>query len=126
MRIRFVAQTLALLAALMVLAPVAQAFSDKPLMVIRFNQRKVYFDQPLYTAVSKALARKSDVMFVLVSYIPVAGNPQQDEALAQRAAANVRDVTAAMVKMGVPPQQMSTQVQSGAGLQYDEVHMFVQ
>lgn len=104
----------------------AFAFSSKPLMVIRFNQRKVYFEQPLYTAATHAVGRKSDVVFNVISYVPVAGNPSQDEALMQRAAGNLRDVTAALVKMGVPPQQVTASTQSGAGLNYDEVHIYVQ
>lgn len=109
-----------------VLASAAAFAMSKPLMVIRFNQRKVYFEQPLYTAASKALGRKSDVRFTLVSYVPVGGTPEKDEALAQRAAANMREVTSALMKIGVPPQQVSTNAQGGAGLQYDEIHIYVQ
>ena len=108
------------------LASAAAYATSKPLVVIRFNQRKVYFEQPLYTAATRAVNKKPGVVFNLISYVPIAGNPQGDEALAQRAAGNLRDVTAALVKMGVPPQQVNTTTQAGNGLQYDEVHIYVQ
>lgn len=124
---RFVYGLMAMVvAAGMLVSVAAEAFSGKPLMVIRFNQRKVYFEQPLYAAATKAINKKSGVVFNLISYVPIAGNPDQDEALMQRAGGNLREVTAALVKMGIPPQQVTTNTQPGQGLNYDEVHIYVQ
>ncbi len=56
----------AALAAFLLLTPAVEAAeSDQspPLVTIRFNQPRVYFDQQLYSAISKAIAVKPEVTF---------------------------------------------------------------
>lgn len=99
---------------------------NKPLVVLRFNQRKIYFEQPLYSAVSKAVQVKPNVRFSLVSYVPNVGDLEKDQKLMAKANKNVRSVTDAMVKMGVPLQRLHVKTQLDPRLKYDEVHIFVQ
>lgn len=104
----------------------AQAMSDRPLVVVRFNQRKVYFEQPLYTAVSKAVQVKPDVSFQLISYVPRTGNEEKDMQLLSNASQNTKNVADSLVKMGVPKQRISMATEFDPSLRFDETHIFVQ
>lgn len=107
-------------------AAIAANTSAAPLVIIRFNQPRVYFDQQLYSAIEKAVAIKPDVTFDVVSYAPTssdANNNKQWQALAGR---NTRSVIAAMTQMGVPMDRIHVVGQSQPGLRYDETQIFVQ
>ena len=95
------------------------------LVVVRFNQPRVYFDQQLYSAISKAVAIKPEVTFEVVSYAPATGNPQADQRWQSIAGRNTKTVIAAMTNMGVPMERISVSGESQAGLRYDETHVFV-
>ena len=51
--------------------------TNTPLMVVRFNQRHVYYQRPLYTAVSRALEVKPSARFTMVSVVPTHGGEPQ-------------------------------------------------
>ena len=95
----------------------------KPLVVIRFNQPQVYYEQSLYQAVSKAVAVRSDLMFDVVSAAP--GGTANDAGWVQTASAHTQMVVASMENMGIPQGRMSITGQREAGLHYDEVRIFV-
>jgi hypothetical protein len=105
----------------------AQAVSDagEPLVIIRFNQQRVYFDQQLYSAISKAVVIKPEVTFEVVSYAPVTGNAVADKNWQAVAGHNTRAVITAMNGMGVPMDRIHVTGQSQQGLRYDETHVFV-
>lgn len=96
-----------------------------PLVIIRFNQPRVYYDQQLYNAVSKAVAAKPEVMFDIVSYAPETGNAQADASWQATASHNTRAVVANLQQMGVPMSRISVSGQRMAGIRYDETHVFV-
>lgn len=102
------------------------AVINKPLVILRFNQRKIYFEQPLYNAVAKAVQVKPNVRFSVVSYVPNVGDLEKDQQLMARANKNTRSVTDAMVRMGVPLQRLHVKTQLDPRLKHDEVHIFVQ
>ena len=99
--------------------------ASSALVVVRFNQPRVYFDQQLYSAISKAVAIKPDVMFEVVSYAPATGNPEADQRWQAIAGRNTKAVITAMTTMGVPMERISVTGESQAGLHYDETHVFV-
>ncbi|MBN8542846.1 MAG: hypothetical protein J0M34_01120 [Alphaproteobacteria bacterium] len=117
----FVAMALAF--TLMVAAH-AQAQS-KPLVVIRFNQPRIYFEQQLYTAVSRAVGVKPTVMFDLVSYVPTTGQEKLDAQWQATARHNTQAILKSMTEMGVPSSRISTRAQPVRGGEYDEIHLFV-
>lgn len=105
-----------------VFAQASAASTDIPLVVIRFNQRKVYYDQQLYNAVSRAVAIKPTVMLELVSFLPTSGNRSTNEQLAQR---NLSGVIQSLNKMGVPRERIRVVQENSAAIRYHEIHLYV-
>jgi hypothetical protein len=101
------------------------ASEAQALVVIRFNQPRVYFDQQLFSALSKALAVKPDVVFRIVSYAPVTGNDSTDARWQEVASRNTQSVLASMKNMGVPADRIEVSGQQQSGLRFDETHVFV-
>lgn len=116
-----------LLAALPVLTPATAAYGapgaayilgEKPLVLIRFNQRTVMYERPLYIAVSRALQTKPTARFDIVSVVP------QNSLYVNRAPANLNRVVATLVEMGVPQNRLNIRRQLNAPVETDEVHIF--
>ncbi len=107
------------------LAVVSSGLMHKPLMIIRFNQPRVFYKKSLFTALSKAIEVEPSVMFNLVSYVPRTGDAASDERALAKANAHLREVVGQMRKMGVPQTQISINNELQAGLRYDEIHIFV-
>lgn len=103
----------------------AEVPGSKPLVILRFNQPRVYYEQPLFQAVEKAVALKPSVMFDVISYAPTANNTQAEAAWQQTASRNTQAVVASMQKMGIPLSRMAISGQRQSGLTSDEVHIFV-
>lgn len=106
--------------------PAAIAANETPLVVIRFNQPRVYFERPLFTAVSRAVDVKPNVQFDLVSFVPATGNATRDEAVQQEAARNVSRVAQVIREMGIPETNIRISREWAQGIRHDEVHIFVQ
>lgn len=99
---------------------------DTPLMIVRFNQDRVYYEKPLYNAVSQALQAKPGVMFNLVSVVPLTSsdsyNQKQDAVSKQNTAAFV----GSMVKMGVPQNRIRVQYQQAPEVEANEIQLYVE
>jgi hypothetical protein len=98
--------------------------ASKPLVVIRFNQPRVYYDKQLYSAISQAVAAKPDVMFEVVSNAPLTGNGSTDEQWIKTASRNTQAVVASMQTIGIPMQRMRVTGKAMPGLRYDETHIY--
>ena len=107
------------------LSSIAEVEPSQPLVVVRFNQPHVYFDQQLYGAIAKAVAIKPDVVFDVVSAAPATGDAATDKKWQAIAGHNTRAVINAMSGMGVPMERINVTGQSQAGLHYDETQVFV-
>lgn len=109
-------------------AAYAQAAShlDTPLMVVRFNQERIYYQQPLYNAIASALEAKPGVMFNIITLIPQVGNEAADKKSTVSAQTNTNMVVRDMVKMGVPQSRIRVSYQNGSNLQSSEMHLFVE
>ena len=99
---------------------------DTPLMVVRFNQDRVYYQQPLYNAVARALEAKPGVMFNIITLIPQTGNERLDKKATVEAQTNTNTLVADMVKMGVPQNRMRVSYQNGSNIESGELHLFVE
>lgn len=106
--------------------PVAMTAADTPLIVIRFNQRRVYYEQPLFTAVSRAVEVKPDVRFHLVAFVPATGDSAKDKSMMAQSSRHLSDITQALISMGIPQPQITASSELASGLNHDEVHIFVQ
>lgn len=103
----------------------AHAMAGKALVVVRFNQPRVYYDQALYQAIAQAVEAKPGVMFDVISYAPETGNETENARWQEVAGAHTRTVVSSMNQMGVPSSRINVTGQRQAGLQYDETHVFV-
>ena len=103
-------------------ANAAWAQSEVPLVVVRFNQRRVNYDRQLYYALSKAVEIKPTLHIDLISYIPEGA----DSAARNRAAAQLDGMLASLHKMGVPRSRIETYTEPTGALRFHEIHMYVE
>jgi len=104
----------------------AMAYAQsKPLVIIRFNQARIYYEQQLYGAVSKAVGVKPEVMFELVSFVPTTGEEKLDMQWQATARHNSQAILKSMMGMGVPASRINLRSQPMRGGEYDEIHLFV-
>jgi hypothetical protein len=97
----------------------------QPLVVIRFNQDKVDYEQALFTAVSRALERKPNAAFDLVAVAPNVGTPAQVSLATSRSRRNAEGVLRTLTNMGLPSERITLSATSSAGAQVNEVHVYV-
>jgi hypothetical protein len=116
---------LALVAMFYAYSALAEAPGAEPLVILRFNQERVYYEQPLFQAIAKAVAIKPEVMFDVVSFAPLTGSAAADAKWLNTASAHTQKVVASMQAMGVPLSRMRISGQRQMGLTADEVHIFV-
>ena len=123
-RFLFVAAALLIVVSTVAYAPFARAQEAQPLVVIRFNQARVYYDQQLYSAVSQAVSIKPDVTFDIVSNAPSTGNSSKDDQWIVSASRNTQAVVSTMKSIGVPMERMRVSGQAVPGLAYDETRIY--
>lgn len=92
--------------------------SREPLVVIRFNQRSVYYDRQLYTAMSKALEVKPGVMFDVVALSPANGD-------ARSAKERAGQVISSMNKIGMPLERITLKTADDNSIGWQEVRIYV-
>ncbi len=95
--------------------------TNTPLVIIRFNQRHVYFQRPLYTAVSRALEVKPSARFTMVSVVPTHGGERKYRA----AETNFSKVVQYMREMGIPQSRITVNRRSSNAVKTGEVHVYV-
>lgn len=125
-RLKNMVYPLLALAVFSVAQPVlAEMPGTRPLVVVRFNQARVYYEQSLYQAIAKAVEAKSSVMFDVVSAAPSTGNAAVDVQWQQASEQHTQQVVASMQRMGVPRSRMTISAQPQPGLTADEVRIYV-
>lgn len=97
----------------------------RPLVVIRFDQENVPYQEPLYTAVSEALNRRPEVAFDVVSIVPQRGTPAQVALNANSARRNAEGVMQSLVRMGLPGERLSLSSTTSGQATAPEVHLYV-
>lgn len=109
-------------------APRAAASSttdDRPLVVIRFDQPDVAYEQPLYTAVSRALERKPGATFTIMAVAPNAGSAAQVAVNTNASRQNAENVLRSLTNMGLPADRVSLSATMSPDIQSNEVRVFV-
>lgn len=97
----------------------------QPLVVIRFNQPNVDYEQALFTAISRALDRKPNAGFDLVAVAPNVGTPAQVSLATSRSRRNAEGVLRTLTNMGLPTDRITLSATSSASAQVNEVHVYV-
>ncbi len=108
-------------AAVFALSAIGAMAQSTPFMKIRFNQPRMYYEQPLYNAVARAVSLKPDVMFDLVSVAPRTGDSSLDREWQERSRTNTQEVVRTLNALGVPSSRLTVSQTQQDGLRYDEV-----
>lgn len=95
----------------------APAGQDRPLVIIRFDDPNVQYEQPLYEALSEALERRPSASFEVVAVAPDAGASARSRRYADR-------VANSMTEMGLPATRLHRSTESG-GSSAGEVRIYV-
>ena len=106
-------------------APAAPGAGDRPLVVIRFDQANVDYEQPLYTAVSRALERKPSATFTIQAVAPNAGTAAAVAVNANTSRQNAENVLRSLTNMGLPADRVSLAATMSPDIQSNEVRVFV-
>lgn len=114
-----------ILVALAFILSATAAHAAEPLVIIRFNQARVYYDQQLYKAISQAVAIKPDVMIDVVSFAPQTNDTSIDRQWQAAASTHTQQVVTTLQNIGVPMSRISVSGQRMAGIRSDETHIFV-
>ncbi len=101
------------------------AYTDeRPLVVVRFNQRNVYYERSLYGAVSKAVQVKPSVMFDVVAVSPIGRDRETQDRMKQLTARAGQKVMGSMREIGVPNSRMSYMETDDGAIEFPEVRIF--
>ncbi len=103
----------------------APSTGDRPLVVIRFDQPNVDYEQPLYTAVSRALERKPSATFTIQAVAPNAGSAAQVAVNTNASRQNAENVLRSLTNMGLPADRVSLSASMSPDIQSNEVRIFV-
>jgi len=103
----------------------APSGDDRPLVVIRFDQPNVDYEQPLYTAVSRALQRKPSATFTIQAVAPNAGSAAAVAVNTNASRQNAENVLRSLTNMGLPADRVSLSATMSPDIQSNEVRIFV-
>ena len=95
------------------------------LWLIRFDRPNVQYEQPLYSAVSRALERRPDAFFDVVAVSPQASNTGRAALDTNAARRNAQGVLRALTDMGLPTSRVALSATTAADAQTNEVRIFV-
>lgn len=97
----------------------------RPLVLIRFDQPDVPYQQALYNAVSRALERRPNASFDLLAVAPSAGTRGQVASSTTKARQEAEAVLRALVEMGLPPSRVAMSASISAAATTNEVHLYI-
>jgi len=97
----------------------------RPLVKVRFTQPNVNFEQPVYMAVSEAVARHPDARFELVAVHPTSGNSAQAAIESTKAKRNAEKVLRSLTAMGLNLDRIDVKSEPNSEARTSEVHLYV-
>ena len=100
--------------------PEADLAGRRPLMVIRFDKKKVDYEQPLYKAVKAALDKRPSTHFEVVAV----SSPELKSSAAE-AIKNAKDVRDSLLSMGVPAGRVYSSQTTKHSIKTTEVHLYL-
>ena len=89
-------------------------------MVIRFDKRKVDYEQSLYKAIKAALDKRPKTHFEVVAV-----SPENTRTGAAEAAKNADAVRESLLSMGLPASRIYSSKASSASIKTTEVHLYL-
>lgn len=106
-------------------APMAMTNGRRPLVVIRFDQINVNYQQPLYSAISRVLERRPDASFDVVAVASSAGGQAQASLNSGKAKRHGEAVIRSLGEMGLPSSRMSLSSRASQAATTNEVHVYL-
>ncbi len=104
----------------------AEAIGERPaLVIIRFDEEDVAYEQPLFDAVSKAMEARPQSSFDVVSISPLSSAGGVAGAQAQ-SVENAGRVLQSLTDMGLPPSRINLSTASNSEITSNEVRIYVQ
>ncbi|WP_158596143.1 hypothetical protein [Oleomonas cavernae] len=97
----------------------------RPLVVIRFDQQDVAYQQALYTAVSKVLERRPETGFDLVAVSPSGGTAAEVAMNQTRSKQNAQGVLRTLTDMGLPSDRVSVAATTSGDADVPEVRVYI-
>jgi hypothetical protein len=95
------------------------------LVLIRYNQPNVDYEQQLSQAVGTALERRPNAQFSIVAVSPAAGDPADLAKAQESARRDAEDVKRSLVQLGLSPSRISMSNTAAQSAQTPEVHVYV-
>jgi hypothetical protein len=95
------------------------------LVLVRFNQEVVNYEQPLYQAVSDALDRKPDATFTVVAVAPKSNDKAAQQGDTQSANRHAEAVKASLTQLGLQASRVGYNSISSEAALVPEVHVYV-
>ncbi len=95
------------------------------LVLIRFNQPNVEYEQQLSAAVSTALQRKPDTEFSVIAVTPSSGEPSELAREQESSSRNAETVKRALVQLGLAPSRILMASTQTSDAKTAEVHVYV-
>ena len=102
------------------------ASADSPLLIIRFNQKRVYYQHALAQAVKSAEMAKHTVQYHVVSLVPSTSNKMDNEHESAEASSNLNTVVSEMESLGVAGSRIASGTQNATNVSSQEILIFVQ
>ncbi len=103
----------------------ATAQSETPLMVLRYNQPRIYYDKQLYNVVKKAVAIKPEVAFSVVSFVPKATSENVQDSLDNAARQHLNKFVADLRAMGIPQERINITNDYAPDARFHELYLYV-
>ncbi len=97
----------------------------RPLVVIRFDRANVAYEQALYTALNRVLARRPDASFDLVAVAPGQGSPAKITVAANKSKRYAERVLRSISNMGMPLERVRLSAITSASADTNEVHVYL-
>lgn len=97
----------------------------RPLVVIRFDDDDVRFEQPLYDAISKALDRRPKAAFDIVAVAPQTADQAQTSLSRAKARRQAGRVLRSLNEMGLPPERVSLAATTSENVEANEIHIYL-
>lgn len=95
------------------------------LVLIRYNQPTVQYEQQLSQAVGTALERRPNAEFSVVAVSPSSGDPADLAKTQQTARSDAEAVKRSLIQLGLPPSRITMASTQAQGAQTPEVHVYI-
>ncbi len=102
----------------------ASGTPEKPVMIIRFNEEFVNYEQPLRKVIDSALSVKPSVFFDIVSIVPDTGSNKQNKQLRKESEYLTGQVVANLTSNGIAEDKVRVTYQTSTALKDNEVQIF--